>query len=267
MTENSILEYILSNCNNDFLHSSLDIIEPRKSVGSLAMLDDFASDEYQNFIRLSLVEEESAYGTEHFPGILMKPYQETTLPNYILDLLTEFYNSLYDKHFISIYSLTGGINNDTIVVNSNIKQYGRLRIGADIYGSVQAASHKKSSYILARFVQEDGTIDIYPGQVQFFFEHTIYQNNNSQPSIHSLALVKWYKHVRDHKIRYYCQVDDDIKSCNIELWANEFYDMTRDSIIPIHNMLGKFIKCDFSIGTKRPKKYMAVIPLNKKILF
>jgi hypothetical protein len=265
MTESSILEYFLSNCNNDFLHSSLDIIEPRKSVGSLAMLDDFASDEYQNFIRLSLVEEESAYGTERFPGMLMKPYQETTLPNYILDLLTEFYNSLYDKHFISIYSLTGGINNDTIVVNSNIKQYGRLRIGADIYGSVQAARHKKSSYILARFVQEDGTIDIYLSQVQFFFEHLIYLN--LQPLTHSLALVKWYKPVQDHKLRYYFQVDDDVKSCNIELWSNEFYDMSRDSIIPIHNVLGKFIKCNFNVRTRKIRDYMAIIPLNKKISF
>ena len=106
----------------------------------------------------------------------MRLYQEITLLNYILDLLTEFYNNLYNKYFISIYSLTGGINNDTIVVNSNIKQYGRLRIGADIYSSVQAARHKKSSYILARFVQKDGTIDIYPGQVQFFFEHLVYLN-------------------------------------------------------------------------------------------
>jgi hypothetical protein len=130
-----------------------------------------------------------------------------------------------------------------IVVNCKIRQYGRIRIGAEIYGSIQASRHEKSSYILARFEQKDGTIDIYPGQVQFFFEHTIYQNNNS------------------------CQVDDDIKSCNIELWTNEFYDMTRDSIIPIHNILGKFIKCDLSIGTKRPKNYMAVIPLNKKISF
>ena len=78
MTKNSILKYILSNCNNKLLHSTQDIIEPRKSVGSLAMLDNFASDDYQNFIRLSLVEEESAYGTECFPGILMKLYQETT---------------------------------------------------------------------------------------------------------------------------------------------------------------------------------------------
>lgn len=243
----------------------MEIINPRKSAGSLAALDEFTSDEYQNFIRLSYVVDESAFGTERFPGILMKPCQETTLPKPVLDYLVEFYNSLYNDYFTSISSINGATND--IVVDSKIKQYGRLRIGAEIYGSVQAAHHKKSSYILARFMQEDGTIDTYPGQVQFFFEHSIYLNNNSQPSIHSLALVKWYKPVSDHRTRYYCQVDNDIKSCNIELWSKEFYEMARDSIIPIHNILGKFVKCNFSIGKRNPIEYMAVIPLNKKISF
>lgn len=261
MTENSFLKYFLSNCDSDLLYSSLDIIKPKKSAGSLAALDDFASDEYQNFIRLSLIEEESAFGTERFPGTLMTPCQKATLPSPILDYLVEFYNSLYNDYFIAISSLTGSTND--IVVTSNIKQYGRLRIGSDIYGSVQAARHVKSSYILARFVQEDGTIDTYPGQIQFFFEHTVYLN--SKESTHSLALVKWYKPVGD---RYYCQVDNEIESCNIELWSNdEFYRMGRDSIIPIHNILGKFVKCNFNIGKKKLKEHMAVIPLNKKISF
>ena len=152
MVGNSFLEYFLSNCDNSLLYTALEIIKPRKSVGSLAALDDFAGDEFQNFIRFSLIEEESAYGTERFPGTLMKPCQETTLPNRILDLLVEFYNSLYNDYFISIYSITGP--NSNIVVNCKIRQYGRIRIGADIYGSVQASHHEKSSYILARFVQE-----------------------------------------------------------------------------------------------------------------
>jgi hypothetical protein len=242
----------------------LDIIKPRKSAGSLAALDDFTSDEYQNFLRLSLIENESAYGTERFPGLLMKPRQETCLPNRVLDLLVEFYNSLYEEHFVPIYSITGP-NNDIVVI-SKIIQYGRIRIGADIFGSIQAARHEKSSYILARFEQEDGTIDTYPGQVQFYFEHTIYLKNSSSLT-DSLALVKWYRPVQDHRTRYFCQVDDDIKSCNIELWTNGFYDMSRDSIIPVHHILGKFIKCDFNIGTRKIKEYMAVIPLNKKISF
>jgi len=277
MIENSFLQYYLSNCDEEILCNSLDIIKPKKSTGSLSALDNFESDEYQNFIRLSRIEDESAIGTEPFPGELMNPCQETNLPNNILDLLVEYYDNLYDDSFMSISSITASSINRN-VVNPRIKQYGRLRIGADIYGSVQAARHEKSSYILARFVQDDDTVDTYPGQVQYFFEHTIYLNNKS--ITHSLALVKWYKPVQDlvglgkskltqsHKIRYYCQVDDDdIKSCNIELWSNEFYNLGRDSIIPVHSVLSKFIKSKFYVGAKELKEYMAVIPLNKKISF
>ncbi|GBB94494.1 hypothetical protein RclHR1_23670004 [Rhizophagus clarus] len=195
MSENTILQYFLSNCDNDHLFSSLKIIKLRKSVGSLAALDDFASDEYQNFIRLSLIEEDLAYGTECFPELLMKPRKETTLSNQILDLLVEFYNSLYnDYYFISIYSIIDS-NNGT-VVNSRIIQYGRIRIGADIYGSIQAARHKISLYILARFVHYDGSINIYSGQIQFYFEHTIHLNS-LRSLTYSLALVKWYKPVQE----------------------------------------------------------------------
>jgi hypothetical protein len=116
----------------------------------------------------------------------MKPCQAVTLQKNVLDLLVEFYNNLYNDNFISISSITG--SNKDVVVNSKIEQYGRLRIGADIYGSVQAARYVKSSYILARFVQDDGSIDTYPGQVLFFFDHSIYLNNKL--IIHSLALVK-----------------------------------------------------------------------------
>lgn len=193
----------------------------------------------------------------------MGPIWETALPNCILDLLVEFYTDLYKERFISIYSITGP-NNDTIV-DSKVIQYGRLRIGADVYGSIQAARHEKSSYVLARFMQEDKTIDIYSGQIQFFFEHTIYPKNSQSSLTHSLALVKWYKTAEDFETRFHFQVDDDdINSCNIELWSNEFYNMSRDSIIPIHNIMGKFIKYNFIIDTK---EHMAVIPLNKKISF
>ncbi|CAG8765653.1 11874_t:CDS:2, partial [Rhizophagus irregularis] len=106
MVESSFLNYYLTNCDSNILNTTLDIIKPRKSAGSLAALDDFTSDEYQNFLRLSLIENESAYGTERFPGLLMKPRQETCLPNRVLDLLVEFYNSLYEEHFVPIYSIT-----------------------------------------------------------------------------------------------------------------------------------------------------------------
>ena len=140
MTENSVLNYLISNCDNDLLHSSLDIIKPRKSAGSLAALDDFASDEYQNFLRLFHIKKNLAFETECFSEILINPCQVITLLNNILDHLVEFYNSLYNDYFISILFITNPTND--IVVNPNIKQYGKLRIGSDIYDSVQAAHHE-----------------------------------------------------------------------------------------------------------------------------
>ena len=53
----------------------------------------------------------------------------------------------------------------------------------------------------------------------------------------------------------------------MELWTNEHFTMGRDSIIPIHNILGKFVKYNFNIGKRKLIEYMAVIPLNKKISF
>ena len=131
MNENSYLKYFLSNCNNEILSASLDIIKPKKSVGSLSALDDFESDDYLNFMRLSRIEDESAIGTEPFPGVLMNPSHEANLPNNILDLLVEYYDNLYDDHFISISSVTASSGN-CVVVDPRIKQHGRLRIGADI---------------------------------------------------------------------------------------------------------------------------------------
>ena len=91
---------------------------------------------------------------------MIKLCQEITLTNNILVLLVEFYNSLYNDYFISIPSITGPTNDN--VVNSKIIQYSRLKIGADIYGFVQAAYYEKSSYILAQFVHDDGIINTYP---------------------------------------------------------------------------------------------------------
>ena len=132
MIENSFLEYFLSNCDNELLRTSLDIIKPRKSTGSLTALDNFLSDKYQNFMRFSLVKDDSAFRTEPFPELLMELCQEATLLKNILDLLTEFYNCLYNDHFTFILSITG-LNKD-VVVNSKIKLFSRLRISADSVG-------------------------------------------------------------------------------------------------------------------------------------
>jgi len=119
MNENSFLKYFLSNCDNEVLYFYLNIIKPTKSISSLSAHDEFESDNYLNFIRLSCIKDESAFGTEPFPGKLMNPCHEIILLNNILDLLVKFYENLYDDHFISISSMISPSND--IAVNSKIK--------------------------------------------------------------------------------------------------------------------------------------------------
>ena len=81
---------------------------------------------------------------------------------------------------------------------------------------------------------------------------------------HRLAYVKWYLPDRS---RFHCRIEEDYRSVNIELWNNdEFYNLSRDSIIPIHNIYSRFVPANFIIGKKRAnsKTYMAVIPINRQ---
>jgi len=64
MNESATLQYFLSNCDDDILCTSLDIIKPKKSTGSLAALNNFEGDKYQNFIRLLRIKEKLAFGTK-----------------------------------------------------------------------------------------------------------------------------------------------------------------------------------------------------------
>ena len=108
---------------------------------------------------------------------------------------------------------------------------------------------------------DDDTSGIYPGQVQFFFEHIVYL---PEPKTYYLAFVRWYKLAEHYNTRFHCKIDDDDKSCNIELWKSEFYEVGRDCIIPIHNILCRFISGSFEIGKKNPKKYITIISINRK---
>ena len=111
-------------------------------------------------------------------------------------------------------------------------------------------------------MQENNSIEVYPGQVQYFFEHEVKLPSGKES--HKLAFVKWYKPAPNHQTRFYFQIDGDVNGCNVELWENEFYDIDRDSIIPIHNIYGRFIPSKLEIGHRKPVTYMAVIPINRR---
>ncbi len=93
---------------------------------------------------------------------------DITLPEEIYKLLVDYYNNTYELNFMSVADLVkSGINMETtwpIVVLPNVNQFGRIRISAEIFGSVLASRYTKNSYILAKFIQENNVTDTFAGQ-------------------------------------------------------------------------------------------------------
>ncbi|GET59475.1 hypothetical protein GLOIN_2v1484835 [Rhizophagus irregularis DAOM 181602=DAOM 197198] len=50
--------------------------------------------------------------------------------------------------------------------------------------------YQRSSYVTSKFIQDDKSVDIFSGQVQFYFEHTVPLPTNAKT--HRLAFIKWY---------------------------------------------------------------------------
>ena len=201
-------------------------------------------------------------GCEEFSGEFLQPRSENiSLEESIHDYLVKYYRVTYiNSTFRKPFTVDSP---DSIIVNNRANQYGRCQIGAEIFGSADSPRHIKSSFILAKFINRDGSVDTYPGQIQYFFEHTI--RMSSQNLTHKLTYVRWYKAASSSSIRYHFSIDDDDKTCNVELWENDFYPISRDCIILVHNILGRFIPVKYKISERRNAKgYLAVIPLNRK---
>jgi hypothetical protein len=221
--------------------------------------------QYSEFLSMSKdVKDKAGTGSEPFPGAFINPMKkDVNLPPEVSALLVEYYCNAYNRSFTALSNIHTS-SEETIVVLPKVNRYGRLRIGAEVIGSTFSARHIKSANVLSQFVLDDNTTDTYPGQVQFFFEHTIQLPEGE--TTHSLAFIRWYKPAEDRRTRFHCQIgNDDTKICNIELWKKDFYELSRDCIIPVHNILGRCIACTMKIGRKNPKEYLSVIPINKKI--
>ena len=74
--------------------------------------------------------------------------------------------------------------------------------------------HIKSSFVLAQFVNQDGSVEMYPGQVQYFFTH--YLNLLNGTAEHKLSYIRWYQAVNSATVWFYFSIDN-AETCNVEL--------------------------------------------------
>jgi hypothetical protein len=268
--QNSHLDNLISTqSDNAKLINALSLVQPRLTTGSLAAYDGFDFTELYRFMQIFHQNiDDTITGSEEFPGKMLTPKSRFSLPNPVYELLVKYYNDIYDWDFVTIAELassdlSSNTSNQPIVVLPIVTKFGRIRIAAEIFGSKSAPRYQKSSHILAKFIQTDETVDIYPGHVQFYFEHTVQLPIGSKT--HRMAFVNWYLWAPNEKIRFHCRTDDsDDKSCNVELWKYDFHELSRDAIMPIHNIYSRFLPSKFTIGTRNPTTYMAVIPINRQ---
>ena len=78
----------------------------------------------------------------------------------MLDLLIQYYMATYETtNFWKPF--THDLN--SVIINNRVNQYGRCRIGSEIFGSAISSHYIKSSFVLAQFVNHNGSVDFYPG--------------------------------------------------------------------------------------------------------
>jgi hypothetical protein len=241
----------------------LDILSTKPSVSLILETNEFTSDEMEQYLLYSQnIKEFPIAEYEAFPEKMLGPSLEKVLiSNEMLDIIVDYYNTIYPTY--NFQKSFGEGPKDSIVIPIKMSQFGRCRIGSETFGSKISSRHVKNSFIVAKFIMADNNVDVYPGQVQFYFTHTVDFPNG--PNEHFLVYVRWYQYVNSSSIRYHFSSDNDYNTCNVELWHTEFYQESCDCIILVHHILSRFIPVNYRILDQRnAREYLAVNQINRK---
>ena len=247
--QNLIVNYHIANLQHTKLvKEAFTIIIPYKQRGSLQESEKMTIADLWQFLSLSwlLSGERLIFGTEEIPGGFLKPSRiGVRIPMKLHDYLTEYYSLLYQGQQIKLDSV--------------INQYARLQIGSEIIGSNMLPRYTKNARILAKWqARDDDSTDTYSGEVQYYFEHTAEVSGRQKK--HRMAFIQWFKKVNSASTRFRHRIDEDDIS-NTELWSLDVGAKGRDSIMPVHQIFGRFVKGICRTNLRR--QYLCVIPLNR----
>jgi hypothetical protein len=250
--KNTLVDYRLScKWTSGLLDESLHLLVPKKAVGSLAITAEREELQHFLFMRHNTSMLFKIYGTEPIPGQMLSPSCfGVVMPLELRGYLCEWYATLYEKDQEEILGF----------MDLKINQHARLQIGAEIFGSMISSQREKNATILAKWeAANDESTDIYPGEVQYYFEHTLRLPDG--PKTVLLAYVKWYKSAPTSDIRFKHKFMEPEVS-NTELWKAEYYQESYDSLIAVHRILCRATK--FRNITVGKQKYLSIIPLNRR---
>ena len=245
----------------------LELLENWPTVSSLSENDQFSSDEMERFWLNSInIRESTITGSEVFPGKMLGPKSESVLlSDSMLNLTVRYYTATYEMY--NFRKLADEVSHDSITIRVKMDKFGRCRIGSEVFGSTMSTRHIKNSFVLAKFITGNEQVECYPGQVQYYFKHIVDLPNALQTE-HYLAFISWYQPVNKTNVRYHFDIDDneETETCNVELWKTTFYLESRDCIIPVHNILSRFVPIKYRISSHRNAvEYLAINPVRRKL--
>ena len=250
--KNTLVDYHLTRkWTSGLLDELLSLLTSKKAVGSLALIAK--REELQHFLSMSH-NTSKIYGTEPIPGQMLTPsYIGVVMPSELRGFLCEWYATLYEREKEDVLGY----------MDQQVNQYGRLQIGAEIFGSIISGQQEKNATILAKWIaSSDESSDTYPGEVQYYFEHTVRLPDG--PRTHSLAYVKWYKNAPSSGIRFkHSFMDPEVS--NTELWRPEYWQESCDSVLAVHRILCRAVK--FKNVKVGKQDYLSIIPLNRRFNF
>ncbi|CAB5090060.1 unnamed protein product [Rhizophagus irregularis] len=173
ITQNSRLNCLISTqSDNPKLMEALSLVQNRPTTGSLAAYDRFDFAELYQFMRTFHQNiDVTITSCEEFFREMITPKKQVSLPDTIYELLIKYYNDTYNRDFVSIAEFvsnnltSSNSENQPIIVSSNVSQFGRIQIATEIFGSALAPRYQRSSYVTSKFIQDDESVDIFPGQV------------------------------------------------------------------------------------------------------
>src|SRR5256886_2238297 len=152
------------------MHLCLHICECALDYGLLYSFWCYSFERMNGLLGNINIMEKVGTGSEPFLGTFMKPMKKVVdLPTEVLELLVKYYCNAYEYAFATVSNIHTS-SEDSIVILSKVNQFSRLKVGAEVFGSTHSPRYIKSANVLSQFIIDNNTTDIYPGQVQFFFE-------------------------------------------------------------------------------------------------
>jgi hypothetical protein len=104
--------------------NALSLVQPRLTTGSLAAYDGFDFNELHQFMQIFHQNiNNTITGSEKFPGEMLIPKNQISLPDATYELLVKYYNDTYDWNFVSIADLflsgLSLVNSIVVIANYN----------------------------------------------------------------------------------------------------------------------------------------------------